>query len=159
MIRPCVSRPAPPSFMALCPSEPASMWLETWTPEQVSTTSGSFAAVLGRGSAPDPCYPAISPKQRAQPCASPTVDCSACSGARTCSGSECDPVDATLHFCILLLSTCCTSGFGDFKNTKVLYWLELRVVTLSSRAYTRMRHRIKVHIFYIIGLMAFFINL
>lgn len=32
MIRPCVSRPAPPSFTALCLSEPASMWLETWTP-------------------------------------------------------------------------------------------------------------------------------
>lgn len=62
--------------------------------EPTSTTSGSFAAARGGGTAPCPCCPPTCPNQPAPPSASPTVDCSTFSFARECSGSESEDVAA-----------------------------------------------------------------
>lgn len=73
--------------------------------ERASTTSASSTAAPGRGNAPSPCCPPTSPKRPALLFAWPTVDCSACSSARACSGSESEPL---VHCLRAAPRSCCT---------------------------------------------------
>lgn len=108
---------------------------------RASTTSESFAAAQGRGIAPSLCSPRTCPKQPVLPCASLTVDCSAFSWARECSGSECDSehVSSMSPPCLhtgTLVHRGCRFGFREYTNTKILlakcWWPSLSIQHYSS---------------------------